>query len=417
MRKAIVSIRGRAARFTPFDYGDRDRNTTRTVRALDFATAGVAAAALCWIEAGVSARLGYRRTPGLGLVEPLRDEALPSLTILATAKDEAPRVEQAARSLLAQDYPRLTLLVVDDRSEDGTGEILDRLAREDPRLRVEHVDTLPEGWIGKCHALARGAESTDSEWILFVDADVTLAPDAARRAVSLATREGFDHVAVGPAMSLQSLGEAIFVAAFMVVFNATQRPWLASDPRRKNVIGIGAFNLIRREAYRRAGGHAAIRYELLDDMALGKILKRCGARQVFAKHDERVLVRWHPGVRGLIRGVEKNAFPAARYNVLVGATAPWLMLWVGWAPVVGLLLPGTTPKLCALAAWVGILLCYREVERSVRIRLWQAILSPLGVALFVYAFFRSMAVTLRQGGVRWRGTFYPIEKLRKARIW
>jgi hypothetical protein len=93
------------------------------------------------------------------------------------------------------------------------------------------------------------------------------------------------------------------------------------------------------------------------------------------------------------------------------------MLWAGWAPVIGLLLPGTAPKLWALLAWIGVLLCYREVERSVRIRLWQAILMPLGATLFVYAFFRSMAVTLRQGGVRWRGTFYPIEKLRRGRMW
>jgi glycosyltransferase involved in cell wall biosynthesis len=387
------------------------------VRLLDLATAGVAVAALHWLEAGISARLGQRRLPGLRTVEPLRDEALPTLTVLATAKDEALRVEQAARSLLAQDYPKMTVLVVDDRSADGTGAILDRLAREDPRLRVAHVSDLPEGWIGKCHALARGAEATDSEWILFVDADVTLAPDAARRGVSLAVRQGWDHIAVGPDMRLESLGEAVFVAAFMVVFNSSQRPWLASDPRRRNAIGIGAFNLVRREAYRRAGGHGAIRYELLDDMALGKILKEKGARQTFARHDGLAAVRWHPGVGGLVRGVEKNAFPAARYNILLGATAPWLMLWIGWAPVIGLILPGLAPKLLALAAWAGVLLCYREVERSVSIRLWQAVLMPLGMTVFVYAFLRSMAVTLSQGGVRWRGTFYPLGALRRGRIW
>ena len=387
------------------------------MRALDLATGGVALAALHWLEAGISGRLGRRRLPGLESVEPLRDEALPTLTVLATAKDEAARVEQAARSLLAQDYPKMTVLLVDDRSGDGTGAILDRLAQENPRLRVAHVTELPEGWIGKCHALARGAEETDSEWILFVDADVTLAPDAARRAVSLAVRQGWDHVAVGPDMRLESLGEAIFVAAFMVIFNSSQRPWLASDPRRRNAIGIGAFNLVRREAYRRAGGHGAIRYELLDDMALGKILKGKGARQTFARHDGLAAVRWHPGVGGLVRGVEKNAFPAARYNILLGATAPWLMLWIGWAPVVGLLLPGPVPKILALAAWAGVLLCYREVERSVNIRLWQAILMPLGITLFVYAFLRSMVVTLSQGGVRWRGTFYPLAALRKRRVW
>jgi len=377
----------------------------------------VVAAALYWLESGIAARLGRRRVPGLRDVEPLRDEVLPTLTILAAAKDEAARVEDAARSLLGQDYPRLTVLLVDDRSKDGTGEILDRMAREDPRLRVDHVRELPEGWIGKCHALAHGAERTDSEWILFVDADVTLEPDAARRAVSLAVRQGWDHVAVGPDMELESVGEAVFVGAFMAVFNATQRPWLASDPRRKNAIGIGAFNLVRREAYARAGGHGAVRYELLDDMALGKILKESGARQTFAKHDDLATVRWHAGVRGLIRGVEKNAFPAARYNVLLGATAPWLMLAVGWAPVFGFFLPGAVPKVAAIAAWIGVLISYGEVSRGAKIHLWQAALMPVGVTLFVYAFLRSMVVTLAQGGVRWRDTFYPIGELRQRRVW
>jgi len=146
-------------------------------------------------------------------------------------------------------------------------------------------------------------------------------------------------------------------------------------------------------------------------------LKEKGARQTFARHDGLAAVRWHPGVGGLVRGVEKNAFPAARYNILLGATAPWLMLWVGWAPVVGLLLPGPVPKILALAAWAGVLLCYREVERSVNVRLWQAILMPVGITLFVYAFLRSMVVTLSQGGVRWRGTFYSLAALRKRRVW
>ena len=350
-------------------------------------------------------------------MEPLRDEALPTLTILAAAKDEAARVEDAARSLLRQDYTRLTVLVVDDRSTDGTGAILDRLATEDPRLRVDHVRELPESWIGKCHALAHGAERTDSEWILFMDADVSLQPDAARRAVSLAVRQGWDHVAVGPDMEIESLGEAVFVGAFMAIFNATQRPWLASDPRRRNAIGIGAFNLVRREAYVRAGGHGAIRYELLDDMALGKVLKESGARQTFANHDELATVRWHAGVRGLIRGVEKNAFPAARYNVLLGATAPWLVLATGWAPVFGLFLPGAIPKTAALAAWAGVFISYSEVARSAKIRLWQAVLMPVGITLFIYAFLRSMVITLARGGVRWRDTFYPIEELRRRRVW
>ena len=385
--------------------------------AAGLATIGVAAAALCWLEAGLSASRGNRRVPGLKSVESLRDEELPALTVIAAAKDEARHIEEAARSLLAQEYPGIGFLIMDDRSTDGTGGILSRLASEDPRLHTLRVDSLPDGWIGKCHALARGVDSTRSDWILFTDGDVSLAPDAARRAVSLAVRRGLDHVAVGPDMRLESLGEAIFVGAFLVLFNTTQRPWLASDPRRKNAIGIGAFNLVRRDAYLKSGGHAAIRYELLDDMSLGKILKQSGARQVFARHDGLVSVRWHPGIRGLIRGVEKNAFPAARYNIALGALAPWMLLGIGWAPVIGLFLPGAAPKCFALAAWAGVLLCYREGSRTASIRLRQAPLMPFGATLFVYSFLRSMVLTLKQGGVRWRGTFYPLAALRRGRVW
>ena len=383
---------------------------------IDLAAVAVLVAAVYWIEAGLSAVLGNRRTPGLAGVEPLADQVLPSLAIVAAAKDEAGRVEQAARSLLAQDYPRVRFILVDDRSADETGRILDRLAAEDSRLRVLHVESLPDGWIGKCNALALGAEAADSDWILFTDADVTLAPDAARRAVSLATRGGWDHVAVAPDMRIEGLGEAVFIAAFVVIFNASLRPWLASDPRRKNAIGIGAFNLVGRKIYRLAGGHSKIRYELLDDLALGKILKESGARQVFARHDGSVAVRWHSGVRGLVRGVEKNAFPAARYNLLLGLVAPWIQLALGWAPVIGLLLPGPAPKIAALAAWAGVFLCYREASRNVNIRIWQAILMPVGVTLFLYSFARSMIVTLKQGGVIWRGTFYPLRDLRRRMV-
>jgi len=167
----------------------------------------------------------------------------------------------------------------------------------------------------------------------------------------------------------------------------------------------------------RAGGHGSIRYELLDDMALGKVLKQSGAPQTLAGHAGLVTVRWHSGVRGLIRGVEKNAFPAARYDVLLSATAPWMLLWVAWAPVVGFFLPGTLPKVAALAAWLGVLITYLEVARAARVGLWTALLMPVGVAFFVYAFLRSTAITLRQGGVRWRGTFYPLGELRRRRVW
>ena len=379
--------------------------------------AAVGLVALFWLEAGWSAWRGGRRLPSLAAGEPLPDEALPSLTIVATAKDEAARVEGAARSLLAQNYPGARVLIVDDRSADDTGAILDRIAMENPRLRVLHVRSLPEGWIGKCHALALAAGSCDSEWILFTDGDVTMSPDATRRAVSLAVRGGHDHVAVGPEMLVEGLGEAIFVGSFLVIFNASQKPWLASDPRRKNAIGVGAFNLVRRAAYVRAGGHERLKFELLDDMALGKIIKQSGGRQMVARHAGLVRVRWHHGVGGLIRGIEKNAFPATRYNVPMTLAAPPLQLLLAIGPYAGLFFPGILPRLFALLAWTGVFLAYHEASRNAPVRAWQGLLMPAGALLFSYSLLRSMVVTLRQGGVRWRDTFYPLEALKRGRVW
>jgi hypothetical protein len=245
----------------------------------------MAATAIAWLAGGFLYYMGTRRIRGLGSVGPLPDSELPSLSIVSAARNEAARIEGAARSLLAQDYPGLQVVAVDDRSEDATGAILDRIAAQESRLRVVHVTELPSGWLGKCHALALGESAASGEWILFTDGDVTLEPDAVRRAVSLAIREGADHVAVAADLEVGGLGEAIFLAYFVYAFNVSQRPWDAKDPRSGAHIGIGAFNLVRREAYERAGGHHRIRMELLDDMGLGLIVKKSGGVSMFSGHD------------------------------------------------------------------------------------------------------------------------------------
>jgi len=374
------------------------------------------AVGVLWILAGLRLARGLARLSDLARVVPLPDSELPSLTIVATARNEEARIEAAARSLLVQDYAGCEVLIVDDRSTDATGSILDRLAREVPPLRVIHVKELPSGWVGKNHALAHAAAGARSEWILFTDADVEFAPDAARRAVSLALRDRADHLAVAPDLILESLGEAIFVAYFVLMFDLSQEPWAAQNPRSNRSIGIGAFNLIRRETYERAGGHEAIRFELIDDLALGRILKESGARQRFAHHGGKIRVAWHAGARGLIRGVEKNAFAALGFNAGLTVAAVAGQLLLSLAPVAGLFTPGPPAKVACIAAWIGIAIAYRALARTVRIRPWHALLMPVGALLFSFAILESMRRTLSRGGVDWRGTFYPLAGLRRGRM-
>lgn len=374
-----------------------------------------AVSALFWLGGAMQLYGGVRRLRGLEEVDPLPDDALPAVTIVAAAKDEAVRAEQAARSLLKVDYPGLEIVIVDDRSTDGTGAILDRVALEDSRLRVLHVTSLPEGWIGKCHALARGEEAARGTWLLFTDGDVVLGEGALRRAVSYALEAEVDHLAVGLDADVEGLGEAIFIGYFLAIFFITQRPWNASDPRSRDHIGIGAFNLVRRDAYERAGGHTALRMELLDDLALGAIVKRSGGKSLFALPDGMVRTRWHTGVRGLIRGVEKNAFAGLDFRPWYAAYAVTMQIVASLVPLLGLLFGDTWTRAFAILAWSGVFLVYATTANYAQVRWWQAIFMPLGGLFFGYAIARSTVLALRRGGIVWRGTFYPLKELRKGR--
>src|SRR5690606_31145145 len=146
-------------------------------------------------------------------------------------------------------YPDFEIVAVDDRSTDATGAILDRLAAEDPRLRVVHIAELPPGWLGKNHALWLGARESTGQWLLFTDADVVLEPTALGRAVEFARTRGLDHLTVAPQLVLPSLAVQAFVGTFLTLFSLFARPWRCRDPRSRAHLGIGAFNLLRREAY------------------------------------------------------------------------------------------------------------------------------------------------------------------------
>mgnify|MGYP001237708278 CR=1 FL=1 len=224
----------------------------------------------------LDALLGMRRLGRLALADPIAGPA-PRVSVVVAARNEARGVEAGMRSLLAQHYPALEIVAVNDRSTDETGAILDRLALGEPRLRVVHVAELPAGWLGKNHALALGAAAASGAWLLFTDADVVMQRDTLSRAIGHAERTGLDHLTVVPDLILPGLLKC-FTVGFIVWFSVYVRPWKASDPKSRFFVGVGAFNLVRTTAYQRAGGHEPIRMRPDDDLKLGKILKRSGAR-------------------------------------------------------------------------------------------------------------------------------------------
>jgi cellulose synthase/poly-beta-1,6-N-acetylglucosamine synthase-like glycosyltransferase len=373
---------------------------------------------LFWLVLGLDWFRGVRKIAALRNVE---DEPVPgtypALSVIVPARDEERGVGESVRSMLAQDYPGpLEVVVVDDRSTDRTGEILDSLKREYPGLlSVLHVTRLPDGWLGKNHALALGFAETRGEWLLFTDADVRLAPECVRKAVEYATENGLDHLTLAPEILSSGALLGGFVATFELIFVSVGRPWRAKDPQAKEHVGVGAFNLVRREAYVAAGTHHAIRMRPDDDMKLAKLLKREGFKQDVASGAGLVRVEWHQSVRGALRGLSKSIFPVVDYRLDQAALATFALPLTNVFPFVGFLLTrGATRAFCGLnVALILLIYAYQERYKGVGAALLHGALHPLSVSLFVYAILRSTCTILVNGGIEWCGTRYPLEQLKE----
>jgi glycosyltransferase involved in cell wall biosynthesis len=370
--------------------------------------------ALFWLTHGMRVAYGATRLPWVKDFLPAPDAQCPSISILFAARDEQEKLPAALATLMEIDYPNLEVIAVDDRSNDSTGRILNEFSTAHPRLRVVHVTQLPAGWLGKPHALQKAYEASKSEWLLFTDADVRFQPDALRRAVSLAKARNLDHLTLFCDVEMVGFWEKALITFFGLGFHLATDPTRVSNPRSSRYVGVGAFQLLRRSAYEASGTHRRLAMEVVDDMKLGKIVKQAGFRSDCAVAHDFVAVRWHAGLGNLVRGVTKNFFAGAGYNLgLVAAQLSGLLL-VNVLPFVGVVFShGWIRVFCAIAVLIAV--CFHAgVALVMRVSPLYAFTHPLGAILFSYMLLRSTVVTLWQGGIVWRDTFYPLEELKRG---
>jgi glycosyltransferase involved in cell wall biosynthesis len=339
------------------------------------------------------------------------------LAVVVPACNEEDSIEQALRRLIALDYPNYQVIAVNDRSSDRTGAIMDAVAASsNGRLKVVHITELPAGWLGKTHAMWSAARQSDSDWILFTDADVMFRPDCLRRAIAYAEAERADHVVLLPKIIMKRAGEKMMVGFFQLLFVFGHRPWKVADPKAKDHIGVGAFNLVRRSVYEQIGTYATLKFEVVDDMKLGKVVKNAGFRQRVIFGDDLIEIRWAKGARGVVNNLTKNFFAVMSFQPWRAVGGSVAMAILNLLPFWGTFFaPGWTriPYAVTLAS---MFLLYAGIWRKVEISPWYFLLHPVSTVLFIYTMLRSMIVTLWNGGVEWRGTFYPLEELKKGLV-
>jgi glycosyltransferase involved in cell wall biosynthesis len=369
-----------------------------------------------WIFYGLRIAYGAVRLPWVKDFARAGDEDCPRMSLIFAARDEEEKLPAALAGLAALDYPNLEIIAVDDRSTDATARILDDFAAAHERFRVVHVAELPCGWLGKPHALQRAYEASSGDWLVFTDADVRFKPEVLRRSVTIAREKKLDHLTLFCDVEMVGFWETVLITFFGLSFHMATDPYRVSNPHSRTYVGVGAFQMLKRSAYEAAGTHRRLAMEVVDDMKLGKIVKLAGLRSGVAVAQDLVAVRWHAGPGNLIRGVTKNFFASARFSLWQVSFAIAGILLFNVAPFAAL--PFVHGWMLALAA-VSVVIAmafHAGVAVVMRVSPFYALTHPLGAVLFAYMLLRSTVVTLRQGGIIWRGTFYALEELKRGAV-
>jgi len=379
--------------------------------------------ALAWISRIVDAAIGMPSVADVTHPEwdrnPVTASGNPRVSIIVPARNEEQDIELSLTRLLELDYNNYEVIAVNDRSTDRTGEIMEMVADRTSahgRLRVIHHRELPSGWLGKTHAMWTAANAASGEWLLFTDADVLFKPDSVRRALAYAEAEHADHVVLFPQMIMKRPGEFMMIAFFQTMFVFGHRPWKVADPKSKDHMGVGAFNLIRRRTYDAVGTYEALRMEVLDDMKLGKVVKNAGFAQRNAFGGDLISLRWARGAKGVVDNLTKNFFAVLSFQWWRTLISAFGLAFLNLLPFVGVFLAHGWERLPYAIALFSMFSIYVGMSWRSRVPAYYFLLHPVSTALFIYTLLLSMFHALWNDGIIWRGTRYPLEELRKGMV-
>jgi chlorobactene glucosyltransferase len=347
----------------------------------------------------------------------------PLLSVLVPARNEEKNIRRCVESILAQDYPNFEALVLDDRSSDSTTAILAELSARDSRLVVLAGRDLPSGWAGKPHALYQAAASASGEWLLFLDADTFLSPNALSATLAAAKKTAAGLYTVMTEQVLGSFWEKTVMPLVFTALSVGFSPRKVNDPLSRDAIANGQFMFIRRDVYDAIGGHEAVRDQIVEDKAISERVKWGGHRLVVADGRGIAKTRMYTDLPSMWEGWTKNIYlgladkPAM---LILGAFGAFLALMAAlfmpvW-PLLGLLWWQNGGGWMALAViaksltvWAALLCARVRVNQGMKISGWYALTTPLGAGVFAAMMLTSAWKVLSGQGVTWKGRRYRLK--------
>ncbi len=381
--------------------------------------------ALSWLHRSVMALRGMTSVLDLTAIEEDQFPALPEsnapdVTVVVPARDEQDSIVASLESLLGSEGVRAQIVAIDDRSEDRTGELMDAVASTSNKgsntLEVIHNRELPQGWLGKPHALALGVARARAPWLLFTDGDVTFAPEALELSLRAATKTGADHFVLVPTLTHEGVLAAGVQGAIQALGQWAARMWKVEDPDAKDFFGVGGFNLLRADALEAFGGMERLRMEIVEDVSLGWLVKKeLRRKSMMVLGPGLAKIAWMQGPFGIVSLLEKNAFAGFRYSIGTAVVASALL---GLQAVVPLLAVAAGPwgVGACVTLYCSVAMSFHANRKLNNISPLLAILYAPSVVILAWSFLRSMILTIKRGGVAWRGTLYPLAELKRAMI-
>ena len=350
----------------------------------------------------------------------------PLISVCVPARNEERNIRRCVESLLTQNYPNFEIIVLDDRSTDGTARILADY-QSAPRLRVIHGSDLPSGWAGKPHALyqaAASARGAPGAWLCFVDADTFAAPEALASCYVKALETQADLFTIMTFQILGSFWERTVMPLVMTALSVGFSPRRVNDPSRRDAVANGQFIMIKRSVYDAIGGHESVKDQIVEDKAISERVKWNGYRLIIAEGYQMARTRMYTSLPQMWEGWTKNIYLGLRDTPSMlalgafGATLSliaalflpvWPLLGLAWfLNGGGVLALGVIAK--SLIVWGALLWARANVSRGLGISRLYALTVPLGAGMFAAIMLTSAFKVLSGRGVTWKGRKYEPSK-------
>ena len=374
--------------------------------------------ALCLTIACVlEVAMGVHAMTKIGDVPMLLKNYFPKVSVIIPARNEAKTIKPALLSVLNLAYPNLEIIIVNDRSTDSTAKVIHQTIQGAANsLTVIDITELSDNWMGKNHALHVGALRAEGEYLLFTDADIVMEETVLSRAMHYMISNKLDHLS----MFFESIAKGGLLNALLMDVGGGLlllfKPWKVRNPASRNFMGVGAFNLVKTSAYKAIGGHTSFAMHPIDDIMLGKIIKRNGFHQDCLIGLNHVKVKWYSTIKEMIDGVMKNTFAVYDYSIIRVAFGISLILLVNISPVWGSITTTGASQLIFFCSVMVRLLFFAHGFSYIgqpKVHAFWSLISPY---INIYICLKATISTLTCQGIKWRGTLYPLQQIQKQKF-